>query len=76
MPAGAGMALGNGKNNAARKYKGGGARPDLRELRQREAAARQLERDDLTALGQIKKLDAMFGKGVGARKERARLSPG
>ena len=68
------MALGNGKNNAARKYKGGGPRPDLRELRQREATQRQLERNELSALSQLKKLDAMFGKGVAARKERARLS--
>lgn len=63
----------NGKQNGARKFSGGGPRPDLRALRQKEAQERQSERDELGPKEQLKKLDQMLGVGVGAKKERARL---
>lgn len=63
----------NGKQNGARKFSGGGPRPDLRPLRQKEAQERQSERDELSPKEQLKKLDQMLGVGVGAKKERLRL---
>lgn len=63
----------NGKQNGARKFSGGGPRPDLRALRQKEAQERQSERDKLSPKEQLKKLDQMLGAGQGAKKERARL---
>lgn len=63
----------NGKQNGARKFSGGGPRPDLREFRQKEARERQAGRDELTPKEQLKKLDQMLGAGKGAKKERARL---
>lgn len=46
-----------------------------RRLEQRceEAALRKAERDARTHEEQLKRLDAMLGAGVGAKKERARL---
>ena len=41
--------------------------------RQKEAVNRQICRDKLTNTQQIDKLDDLFGKGKGAKKERARL---
>lgn len=38
------------------------------------ASERQAARDKLTDAQQLASLDATFGKGKGARKERARLS--
>lgn len=63
----------NGKQNGARKFSGGGLRPDLRVLRQKEAQERQGERDSLGPKEQLTQLDQKLGKGVGAKKERARL---
>lgn len=63
----------SGKTNNVRRYTGGGPRPDLREKRQAEAAARQAERDELSPRGQLKRLDDLLGKDIGAKKERARL---
>jgi hypothetical protein len=43
------------------------------DLKREEANARQKERDKLTPQEQLAKLDRMFGKDVGATKERLRL---
>jgi hypothetical protein len=67
------MARVGGKQNGARRFVGGGPRPDLRALRQKEAEERQTERDVLLPQAQLKRLDALLGAGVGAVKERARL---
>ena len=67
------MARVGGKQNGARRFVGGGPRPDLRVLRQKEAQERQAERDGLTPKEQLKHLDQLLGAGVGAVKERARL---
>lgn len=45
-----------------------------RKERREEAVERQAERDKRTAKQQIEMLDFRLGKGVGAKKERARLS--
>ena len=47
--------------------------PARREKRQVEAAARQAERDTETPQQQLAALDARFGEGQGATRERARL---
>jgi len=44
-----------------------------REQRRAEAAERQAARDALTPRQQLARLDAKLGRGVGARRERARL---
>jgi hypothetical protein len=46
----------------------------IKEIRQAEAEVRQEERAKRTNAQQIAKLDAKFGKGNGAKKERKRLS--
>lgn len=46
--------------------------PGNRERKQREAKERQEAHVALTLDQQLEKLDAYFGKGMGARKERAR----
>jgi len=42
-------------------------------VRKEEAVERQVEHDKLTIQEKIAKLDNKFGKGVGAKKERAQL---
>ena len=44
-----------------------------RSWRRDSAQERQKERDTLTPQQQLKRLDAMLGKGQGAKKERSRL---
>ena len=45
-----------------------------KEAKREEAIARQAERDARGTNGQINRLDAMFGKGMMAKKERAKLA--
>ena len=47
---------------------------ELRILKRQEAEKRQAERDKRTPQEQIDLLDKSFGKGVGAKKERAKLA--
>lgn len=67
------MALGSGKQNKARKFKGGGPRPDLSSAKRSEAVERNEHWSGLSAQKQLAELDRRLGKGVGARKQRARL---
>tara|TARA_R110002110_G_scaffold26350_5_gene96984 strand:+ start:17084 stop:17308 length:225 start_codon:yes stop_codon:yes gene_type:complete len=48
--------------------------PGRREIRQTEATERQEARNKLTDQQQLDSLNAMFGEGNGATKERARLA--
>jgi hypothetical protein len=52
----------------------GRLRPDRAEQRRIEAAARQAARNEETPEQQIAALDARFGAGNGAARERARLA--
>lgn len=45
-----------------------------KEQKQKEALARQAERDSISARDQIRKLDHKYGSGLGAKKERAKLA--
>lgn len=45
-----------------------------RATRRIEADTRKTERDELSPLEQLKKLDAKLGKGYGAKRERSRLT--
>ena len=67
------MAIGKGGRNGVRRYEGGGPRPDNAAHKREEATARKAEREERGDKAQLDKLDKMFGKGKGARKERARL---
>lgn len=64
----------SGKQNKARKFKGGGPRPDLNETKRREAEERQADWEEKSPKQQLEALDRRLGKGVGARKQRARLA--
>jgi hypothetical protein len=68
------MALGGGKDNSKRKFKGGGPRPDQSAAKRSEAAERNEAWSVLTAQKQLSELDRRLGKGIGARKQRARLA--
>lgn len=68
------MAIGKGGRNGVRRYTGGGPRPDNTAHKREEAVTRKAERDERGDKGQLDKLDKLFGKGKGARKERARLA--
>lgn len=58
-----------------RKFPDGtGPRPDFSSLKREEATQRQADHDSLTVAQKLAKLDAKFGVGVGAKKERARLT--
>jgi len=48
-------------------------RKDYKSERQKEAKERQEAYDKLTATQKLAKLDAKYGKGQGATKERARI---
>ena len=50
------------------------AKADPSKIRREQAAARIAERAKLSAKEQIDRLDAKFGAGQGAAKERARLA--
>lgn len=47
--------------------------PQRKAVRRKEAKERQAERDKLSPVAQLLKLDNLLGKDVGAKKERARL---
>ena len=68
------MALGSGKQNKARKFKGGGPRPDLNETKRAEAVERNEAWSGLSAQKQLAELDRRLGKGIGARRQRTRLA--
>ena len=51
-----------------------GRRPDLAKFRREEAKERQEAYDKLTNAEKLAKLDMLFGKGLGATKQRAKLS--
>lgn len=62
------------KENNDRKYpKVRGWRPDLKKLRKHTADENQKAYDKLTTQQKLDKLDEVLGKGVGAKKQRARL---
>lgn len=50
------------------------AKADPGKIRRDQAAARVAERAKLSAKDQLARLDARFGAGLGAAKERARLA--
>jgi hypothetical protein len=62
------------KDNSGRKYSGGGPRPDHADFKKKEAAERQTEWSKLSPVRQLDALDVRLGKGVGAKKQRERLS--
>jgi hypothetical protein len=68
------MGLGSGKTNAHRKWTGGGPRPDRATDKREDAAARNEAWAGLTPERQLAALDRRLGRGVGARKQRARLA--
>jgi hypothetical protein len=68
------MGLGSGKQNKARRFTGGGRRPDRTSDKRMEAAERNEEWAGLPAAKQLAELDRRLGKGVGARRQRARLA--
>jgi hypothetical protein len=68
------MALGSGKQNKTRRWTGGGPRPDLNAAKRSEAVERNEAWAGLSSQKQIAELDRRLGKGVGARKQRARLA--
>jgi hypothetical protein len=68
------MALGSGKQNKSRKHKGGGPRPDLTATKRAEAVERNEAWSGLSASKQLAELDRRLGRGVGARRQRARLA--
>lgn len=61
------------KLNNDRRYSGSGPRPDKRKFKQTEAKERQDTWSKLTVQEQLSALDARFGKGVGASRQRKRL---
>lgn len=47
---------------------------DLKTIRREEGEIRQVERNKRGDAGQLHRLDNVFGEGMGATKERARLA--
>jgi hypothetical protein len=68
------MGLGSGKTNKARRHSGGGPRPDQLATKRSEAVERNAGWSELSPQKQLAELDRRLGKGVGARKQRARLA--
>lgn len=66
--------MGVGKRQNNRKYpEANGLRPDNYSFRVKEAGERQAAYDALSTQEKIERLDQKFGKGVGAKKQRAKL---
>ncbi len=65
---------GRGKHKRTRKYVGGAPRPDLNELKQKEAIERTEAWQKLSPEQQLEALDRRLGAGSGAERQRARLS--
>jgi len=64
-----------GDKNNDRRFKGiKGRRPDNKKFRQDEAVIRLEAYNKLTTAEKIAKLDMMFGKDQGAKKQRAKLA--
>lgn len=65
----------SGKGGKPRSNPGvAGPNPHLKEMRKRDAAERQEAYDKKSALEIIAELDAKFGVGKGAQKQRAKLA--
>jgi hypothetical protein len=62
------------KTNKARKFHGGGRRPDNTKFKQEEAIERQAAYDALTTAQKVARLDQKLGIGIGAKKQRAKLA--
>lgn len=61
--------------NNNKRYPGvRGRRPDLKKFRQEEALVRQAEYDKLSVAEKLKRLDTLFGEGLGATRQRAKLA--
>lgn len=66
---------GKGKDNSHRKFPGErGPRQDRSELKRTEAAERNAYWAGLSRAEQIAELDRRLGKGIGAKRQRARLA--
>ena len=62
------------RQNNKRKFPNGtGRRPDLTRIKREEAIERQEVYDKLSVVQKIERLDRMFGKDNGAKRERTRL---
>jgi hypothetical protein len=68
------MNIVKGKRKNHRVYPGAKHRPDLAQTRKDEAKERQAAYDNLSAQEKLNVLDGRLGKGVGAQKQRARLT--
>jgi hypothetical protein len=68
------MGLGSGKTNKVRRLIGGGPRPDKLTNKRTEAVARNEDWSALSAKKQLGELDRRLGRGIGAHRQRARLS--
>jgi hypothetical protein len=64
------------KQNTARRFNGGGPRPDNNKSKQDEAKERAEAWQKLSPVQQLKALDARFGEGKGAGRQRARILAG
>ena len=62
------------KTNKARRFNGGGPRPDNTKHKREEAKERAEAYNKLSVVEKIARLDSMFGVGLGAKKVRAKLS--
>ena len=61
-------------NKRIRKFVGGGSRPDRNRRKREEATIRNVAWAELSPERQLAALDAKFGTGLGATKQRARLA--
>jgi hypothetical protein len=68
------MAARSKKTNLARRFDGRGPRPDNLKHKRTEAAERAEAWSALSVLEKIASLDARFGAGQGAQKQRAKLA--
>jgi hypothetical protein len=68
------MAVGGGKDNSKRKFKGSGPRPDRPDAKRIEAVERNQAYSQLSVKRKLEELDRRLGKGLGARKQQARLA--
>ncbi len=63
------------KDNSKRKFPGEhGPRPDLAAVKREEATTRRLLWEQLSPAEQLRALDMRLGKGIGAKKQRARIA--
>lgn len=62
------------KSDNKRRYSGSGPRPDLNDVKQKEAIERQLEWAKLSPQHQLDALDRRLGRNVGAVKQRRCLT--